>query len=284
MRTVPVETDRPSVRPNKWVYAYTSDHGVTPLGGAYPATQQLVVDLMTSWGADLYLFGGDNAYNSGTAGEVTSAWAPWADEIDDEKVFAVLGNHDLDTTDGSPTTSFFTYWPGNERYYIVERGPVAFVMINSGYNTAGAIVEKDGVGEDSTQWRTLADQLTRTSAKFKVAILHHSPYTSASNYTPGKTAWRLPWSEYGIDLVLSGHSHNYERLLVDEVPHIVAGIGGASLVGFSTPLSQSVVRKNTFYGALKITAFDDSLHVSLRDTNDDEQDFLKIIKPFHPKR
>lgn len=284
MRRTPIETNRPSARPNWWVYAFTADHGVTPLGGSYPATQQLVVDLMTSWDADLYLFGGDNAYNSGTAGEVVSAWAPWSDEIDEEKVFAVLGNHDLDTTDGSPTTSFFTYWPGNKRYYIIERGPVAFVMINSGFNTAGSIVEKDGVGEESFQWSELAAALERTTAKFKVAILHHPPYTSGSSYTPGKTQWRIPWSKYGIDLVLSGHSHNYERLLVDEVPHVVCGIGGASLVGFGTALSQSVVRKNTFYGALKILATENNLLISLRDTNDDEQDFFTITKLSHPKR
>lgn len=281
----PIETNLPSARVVPWVFAYTSDHGVIPLGGGYPATQQLVVDLMQSWDPDLYLFGGDNAYNSGTTANVSAAWAPWSDEIADEVVYAVMGNHDLDTADGAATSAFFSYWPHNKRYYVIERGPCAFVMINSGYNTAGTIVEKDGIGEDSSQWAYLKEELSRTKAKFKIAILHHSPYTSGSSYTPGKTIWRLPWSEYGIDLVLSGHSHNYEHLLVDEVPHIVCGTGGAALTGFAaTVLTQSVTRTNSYYGALKITAHADNLQISFRDTNDDEQDFLEIKKPSHPAR
>jgi hypothetical protein len=278
----PVTTNRPSVRPNRWLYAYTSDHGVTPLGGGYPAVQQSVADLMVGWDPNLYLFGGDNAYNSGTTQEVEDAWEMWAEEIDDELVIAALGNHDLDTADGAAHVAKFPYFPGNKRYFIVEEGPVAFVIINSGFSTAGAIVEPDWVGEDSTQWQALARSLELVKAKFKVAILHHSPYTSATTYTPGKTEWRLPWSKYGIDLVLSGHSHVYERLLVDTVPHIVCGTGGASLVTFTpsgSVLSQSVKRIATAYGALKITASPDELEISFRNTSNDELDYLLIKKP-----
>ncbi len=281
----PIETNAPSVRPNRWVFAYTADHGVTPLGGAYPAIQTSVADVMKSWNPDYYLFGGDNAYPSGTTQQVADAWAMWADEIEDESVYAVLGNHDLDTDDGVPTTTLFDYFPHNRRYYIVELGPVAFVMINSGFSTADAIVEKDGVGEDSTQWAYLKEELSKTKAKFKVAILHHPPYTSTSTKYPGKTEWRLPWSEYGIDLVLSGHGHNYEHLVVDEVPHIVCGAGGAALVGFATtPLTQSVTRISSYYGALKITVTPDQLQISFRNTADDELDYVEITKLSHPAR
>lgn len=280
----PIETNLPSVRPNRWVFAYTSDHGVTALGGSYPATQTLVANLMKSWSPDLYLFGGDNAYSSGTTSDVAAAWAMWEDEIEEEKVYAALGNHDLDTSDGAAQIAKFPYFPGNKRYFVVEFGPVAFVIINSGFTTAGAVVEKDQIGEDSTQWKALARDLALTKAKFKVAILHHSPYTSSANYTPGKTEWRIPWSKYGIDLVLSGHSHNYERLLVNEVPHIVCGTGGAALASFGTALSQSLERIATSYGALKITALPDSMEVSFRDIYDDEKDLLVISKKAHPAR
>ena len=281
----PIETNLPSTRPNRWVFAYTADHGVIPRGGGFPAVQQSVVNLMRSWDADYYLFGGDNAYDSGTTLEVAAAWAPWSAEIAKKQVFAVMGNHDLDTADGAATSAKFPYWPNNQRYYVVELGPCAFVMLNSGYRTAGQIVEKDWIGEDSTQWECLRDALSRTKAKFKIAIIHHSPYTSGSNYTPGKTEWRIPWSKYGIDLVLSGHTHNYERLLVDEVPHIVSGTGGASLVGFtSPPLIQSVKRISSSYGALKITVTENSLHVGFRNTSDDEIDYLNIAKVSHPAR
>lgn len=284
MRRAPFEIERPSVHPIPVTFAYTSDHGVTPLGGSYPATQTLVADLMKSWGADYYLFGGDNAYNSGTAQETDDAWEMWEEETADELVWAVPGNHDLDTSDGAAHVAKFPYFPHNRRYFVKELGPVALVMVNSGFSTGGTIVEKDGVGEDSTQWKHLAAELAKTSARWKIVILHHSPYTSASNYTPGKTEWRIPWNKYGIDLVLSGHSHNYERLKVDETTQIVAGVGGAALVSFGTALSQSQKRVATSYGALKITATHDSLDVSFRDIYDDEKDFVRITKTLHPRR
>lgn len=284
MRRTPFEIDRPSVHPIPATYAYTSDHGVTPLGGSYPATQALVADLMKSWSPDYYLFGGDNAYMSGTTQEVADAWEIWEDEIADEKVWAVLGNHDLDTSDGAAHVAKFPYFPGNRRYFVKELGPVAFVMVNSGISTGSTIVERDGVGEESTQWKYLAAELAKTKARWKVVIIHHSPYTSASSYGPGNTNWRIPWNEYGIDLVLSGHSHNYERLKVDETTQIVAGVGGASIVGFGTVLSQSQKRVSTSYGALKITATHEALDVSFRDIYDDEKDFVRITKTLHPRR
>lgn len=280
----PIETERPFVGLPKRVYAFTSDHGVTSLGGGYPATQEAVANLMKSWSADLYLFGGDNAYSSGTSGEVSTNWATWSDEIADEKVYAALGNHDLDTTDGSPTTDFFTYWPGNKRYYIVEHGDCAFFFFNSGFNTAGTIVEKDGIGEESSQYQYMAEQIALSQKKWKIAILHHSPYTSSTSYHPGKTEWRLAWSKLGVDLVLSGHAHNYERLLVDEVVHIVAGVGGANPVNFDGVLDESLVRIRNHYGALKITVSPDQLEVSFRNTDDDEHDNVVIRKLSHPAR
>lgn len=274
----PTETNRPFEGYPKRVYAFTSDHGVASLGGGYPATQTAVADLMKSWSPDLYLFGGDNAYSSGTAGEVEDNWAVWEDEIADEQVYAALGNHDLDTTDGSPTTAFFSYWPGNKRYYVVEDGDCAFFIFNSGFNTAGAIAEKDGVGEESTQFRWMQGLMALSKKKWKIAILHHPPYTSGTSYRPGKTEWRLPWSNLGVDLVLSGHSHNYERLLVDEVVHIVAGVGGASPVGFGSALEESDERITGSYGALKITVNPSTLEISFRDTSDDELDQVTITK------
>jgi predicted phosphodiesterase len=274
----PTETDKPFIGHPRRVYAYTSDHGVTSLGGGYPAIQTSVANLMKGLGAELYFFGGDNAYSSGTSGEVATNWAPWTDEIAAEKVYAALGNHDLDTTDGSPTTSFFTYWPGNKRYYLVEHGDTAFLILNSGYNTAGAIVEPDGIGISSTQFREAKKLISESKKRWKIGILHHSPYTSAANYRPGKTLWRIPYESLGLDLLLSGHSHNYERLTVGKVAHIVAGVGGASPVAFGSVLPQSVKRITGSYGALKISVDPDSLSVSFRTTSGDELDFVELKK------
>jgi len=130
----------------------------------------------------------------------------------------------------------------------------------------------------------MAEQIALSQKKWKIAILHHPPYTSGSSYTPGKTQWRLDWSRIGIDLVLAGHSHNYERLTVDEVVHIVSGVGGASPVGFGTALTQSIERITGSYGALKVTVNPSALEISFRNTDDDELDQVVINKQYSPAR
>ena len=65
---------------------------------------------------------------------------------------------------------------------------------------------------------------------------------------------RWPFADWGANAVLSGHDHSYERLLVDGIPYIVNGLGGGEIYAFRTPLPQSIVRYNTTYGAMLVTA------------------------------
>jgi 3',5'-cyclic AMP phosphodiesterase CpdA len=291
MNRSPFEHTR-QLRAKPWKYAFTADWGVRSLGGAYIAIQDAVLELMRSWSPDAFILGGDNAYMDGSGSQVEANWDLWADELaaDGElgEVLWVYGNHDLDTQAGQPTADYFD---DDERYKVVTIGPVAFVLINSGYNTAGIIVEPDGIGEDSVQWMNLRRKLATTQALFRVAVLHHPPHSSSSSYSPGTAAWRIPWSKYGIDLVLSGHGHGYERLLVDEVPHIVAGVGGAYPVGFGTPVTGSLVRVSGSYGAVELTVAHSAedlgartLSATFRDTAGQSIDHFEIRKLMHPSR
>lgn len=291
MRPPPFQYTR-QLRAQPWKYAFTADWGVRSLGGAYIAIQDAVLALMRSWTPDAYIFGGDNAYMDGSVAQVAANWDLWTDEITSDgelgEILWVYGNHDLDTQAGAPTAYYFN---DDQRYNVITLGPVAFVLINSGYSTAGTIVEPDGIGEDSVQWMMLQRKLATTQALFRVAVLHHPPYSSSSSYTPGSTGWRIPWSKYGIDLVLSGHGHGYERLLVDEVPHIVAGVGGAYPVGFGTAIAGSLVRVTGSYGAVELTVAHSAndfgartLTATFRNTAGQSLDHLEIRKQMHPAR
>ena len=260
--SVPIETTAPTPYFKRRLYAITSDHGVVG------STQTAVANLMKGWDANLYLFAGDNAYESGSVAETAAAWAVWEDEIADEKVYAALGNHDLDTDTYQPHVNFFTYFPGNRRYYSVRDGNVEFFILDSGYNTAGAQVEPDGVSSTSNQAQWLEAAVKASDAHWKVAIFHHPPYTSGVSYTPGKTALRWDFRNLGIDLVINGHSHNYERLIIDGMTYVVAGIGARTLVGFaSSVLDGSQVRNSSYYGAVKIIDNGDELDVEALSTS-----------------
>ena len=69
--------------------------------------------------------------------------------------------------------------------------------------------------------------------------------------------------EYGADILIAGHDHNYERFTpqgADGVPDLAEGVrlfvvgsGGASLRAFRTPIANSKARFNSLNGILKLT-------------------------------
>jgi tartrate-resistant acid phosphatase type 5 len=165
------------------------------------------------------------------------------------RFFPALGNHDyFDLTGYAAYTSYFTL-PGNERYYDIRKGPVHIFMLNSELN------EPDGVLSNSTQGMWLSNQLAASRAPWKLVVTHYAPYSSSGSYT--HTRW--PYSAWGADIVLAGHSHNYERLEVNQFPYIVNGAGGSSLHPMGTPVAGSQVRIDNKYGAMLVIADDGHL-------------------------
>jgi len=63
---------------------------------------------------------------------------------------------------------------------------------------------------------------------------------------------RWPFRRWGADAVLSGHDHDYERIMRDGFPYFVNG-AGAGRRGFEEPVPGSVVRFNDF-GAMLVRA------------------------------
>lgn len=223
-------------------------------GGDANANQAKVESLIEWFHPDVLLFGGDNNYTAGSSSTIRGNWSVYDRFIERGIVFPALGNHDLDTEDGKPQLSFFSL-PGNGRYYRFRRGPVEFFCINSGFNTAGALVEPDGNTAASVQGQWLQAALADSEATWKVVYFHHPPYTNASTYSPGITDLRWPFDTWGADVVLSGHGHNYERLIVSGFPYFVVGTGGGALVSFiGSPTSDSQKRYSADYGALKVVA------------------------------
>ena len=55
-------------------------------------------------------------------------------------------------------------------------------------------------------------------------------------------------------MVLTGHDHDYERVVLNGFPYIVNGLGGASRRTFGKPIQGSQVRYSDNYGAMLVTA------------------------------
>jgi hypothetical protein len=65
---------------------------------------------------------------------------------------------------------------------------------------------------------------------------------------------RWPFAQWGASAVISGLDHTYERLLVDDIPYFVNGLGGGTIYDFNDPLPESIVRYNASFGAMLVTA------------------------------
>ena len=60
--------------------------------------------------------------------------------------------------------------------------------------------------------------------------------------------------------MLSGHTHQYERVIRDDdgdattIPYVVTGLGGAEPAAFDSPVAGSVARYNAGHGTLVVEA------------------------------
>jgi hypothetical protein len=210
---------------------------------------------------------GDNNYPVGSAstidenvGKYFSEYiypylGSYSSEATENKFWPVLGNHDLDTSSGQPYLDYFPT-PISQRYYDFVVGNVHVFALNSGYKTDGTLVETSGVDGSSAQATWLRNRILKSTSKWKIVMLHHSPYTNSTSYSPGKTDLRWPFEDWGIDAVISGHSHLYERIEKGSTKfkYFVVGTGGNTLDTFiASPVDQAA-GNNTDFGALKITA------------------------------
>lgn len=271
------------------VIAAFGDYGVDD------ANEEAVANLVKGWEPDAILALGDNNYETGSASTIDENVGkyfadyiyPYLGSYDSaataNKFWPVLGNHDLDTSNGQPYLDYFPA-PINQRFYDVVIGNVHVFALNSGYNTAGSMVEATGVASSDAQAQWLRAKMVQSTAKWKIVILHHSPYTNGSSYSPGKTILRWPFESWGANAVISGHSHVYERIEKGSTnfPYYVVGTGGRTLDSFiASPVDQSV-GYNTKHGALKITASCSELNIEFINTDGTVIDDGTTDSPYVP--
>lgn len=160
------------------------------------------------------------------------------------RFFPALGNHDWYSSGGySAHTNYFSL-PGNERYYDFVRGPVHFFILNTDPN------EPNGTSVNSAQAIWFSNRLVASAAPWRVVLAQDPPFSSSE----GHAYMRWPFDDWGASVVVSGDSHQYERIMLNGFPYVVNGAGGAGLGGFGTPISGSIVRYNADHGAMLVTA------------------------------
>lgn len=237
-----------------------------------------VAKLVRDRGADLILMLGDLCY--GSVPISSQIGANYQAEKDAGKLRPALGNHEFDDSCGGTNASaYLAYFslPNNERYYDFKRGPVHFFALNSDN-------EPDGHDSTSKQALWLKGKLAASTSPWQVVYFHHPPYSSGDHGSIAYMQW--PFEAWGVDAVLAANDHDYERIVRDvdgngvKIPYFVVGLGGRSRRSFESVVTGSVVRYNSAYGALFVTASTTSLKFEFRRTDGLLIDSFKKTRSF----
>jgi hypothetical protein len=121
---------------------------------------------------------------------------------------------------------------------------------------------KAKAGSPQEQW--LRTDLVAHPAVCTLAYWHYPLFSSGiehGGYVYIQPLWQALY-EYGADVVLAGHEHNYERFEPQDpqgradpargIRQFVIGTGGASHHKFGLPVANSEVRNSDTYGVLKL--------------------------------
>jgi acid phosphatase type 7 len=250
-------------------------------------TAKLVNSTLATANAPVTVFNlGDNAYPDGTAAQFRDCYDPtWGgshlgaraditkkvvNPLIYDRTRPVVGNHEYHTPDASAYFVYFGAKAGNRTkgYYSYDLGDWHFVVLNSNCDQVGC-------GWFSTQGSWLRADLANNPASCTVASFHHPLYTSSTADTSTvRPFWDMLYNA-GVDVILSGHAHYYERFAPQRpngssdptygIREFVVGTGGAAP---SNPMrfpraANSVIDSEkepgkTAYGVLKLGIYTNS--------------------------
>ncbi|HEX5175797.1 MAG TPA: metallophosphoesterase family protein [Chthoniobacteraceae bacterium] len=174
---------------------------------------------------DVWLMLGDNAYFVGSDDDYQAAvFDTYRPLLRNTVLWSTIGNHEtLSNPSAPPYFKIFTFPKhgegggppsGTESYYSFDYANIHFVCLDSMQSN-----RRPG----SAMLRWLTEDLESTSQRWIIAFWHHPPYSKGSHDSDFELELVemrenvVPiLEEGGVDLVLSGHSHSYERsMLID---------------------------------------------------------------------
>jgi 3',5'-cyclic AMP phosphodiesterase CpdA len=137
-----------------------------------------------------------------------------------------LGNHELEEGQSEETLRWIherlEVLGYDNTYRVVPYGPVDFFFLDS--STPLATGEKSA---EQLAWLDAA--LAGSTAPWRIAVMHHAPYSSSAKRGSNlelRAAVEPLFIAHGVQLVLTGHDHTYERTTPqDGVTYVVTGAG-----------------------------------------------------------
>ncbi len=196
-----------------------------------PAAHERVVKGILRTPSDFLVHTGDMVHDGGSSTDWQIFFGIEGRLLRDRCLFASVGNHELT---GHGAANFLRYFyparaaePRGEGglYYSVRWSNARFFFLNA-----------MATWDSSRDREWLGRELSRSAAEdgnvHRIAVLHHGPFSSGP-HGPNVALVRGGVEELlrsrGVDLVLAGHDHIYERGERGGLKYLITGGGGAPL-------------------------------------------------------
>jgi len=171
---------------------------------------------------DVWLMLGDNAYKQGRFEEYQDGlFDVYPTLLRETFLWPIIGNHDRRAFDGPQNGPYLDLFdlPAHgesggvpstvEHFYSFDYGNIHFVVLDS---------EVASLEEGSAQIEWLERDLENNRSEWTLALVHVPPYSKGSHDSDFQRRHHVVRGDavpileaHGVDLVLSGHSHGYER-------------------------------------------------------------------------
>lgn len=179
------------------------------------ADQMAILDQLETVPFRLMIHTGDIAYNSGTMSEFEdNFFSIYAPLLRSFAMFPAIGNHD--SSDVYREVYDLPWGSPGKNWYSFDHGDVHFVALDT-----------NDMSAEQAAW--LESDLAATDLPWKVVYGHHPPYSSGEHGSSMefRQTFGPILEKYKVDLVLSGHDHDYERVAPQNgVHYVVTGGGG----------------------------------------------------------
>ena len=197
---------------------------------------------------------GDNQYDDGALGDYRASYDPTWGRFRN-RTHPTPGNHDYHTPQAD---GYFDYFGARAHrasggMYSVNMGSWHVVSINSGGGT---------ISDPQLEW--IRRDLAGDRHRCELAYWHHPRWSSGTHHgsDPRMGPHCKVLYRHGVDVVLNGHEHNYERFKLMNpagtwaprvgIRQFVVGTGGLSHYPLGKPIRGSQARIDDRFGVLRL--------------------------------
>lgn len=215
---------------------------------------------------------GDMAYPDGTGSDFKNKYTPTWGQFK-SRTYPVVGNHEYyccGTGKPSAAKNYFATGAAHDlssTYYSVDLNPtLKFIALDANKTESG---KATGAPDCITEKNWLVTQLQAAQANGQDTVLawHESRYSNGTSHHSDTTGCPALFAtaayQYGGDVVITGHSHNYENFgYMDDANHpvaagagpyfIVTGTGGANYDGFTSTMYTPYQKRFQLHGVLEL--------------------------------